>query len=191
LYFFWFNSAAIVTILQKCTDSILMALNNLWKNFITKRKYKAVGQLFGRISRIVKAELNHHMSDEEGLIDKVKGTALVAGGTVSGAVVSASIGGMGLVGGFGGVSIGMAPVAAAGAVVGSAAYGAKKAMEEGDATAIAAAAGGAAAAAGVAASVGGMGLAFSGTAVAVGTVPVVAAGAVTGLAAYGIKKLCK
>ncbi len=51
------------------------------------------------------------------------------------------------------------------------------------------AAGGAAAGAGVAAAVGGMGLAVGGGAVAIGAAPVIAAGAIVGLAAYGIKKL--
>ena len=58
--------------------------------------------------------------------DKVEGAALVAGGTAAGAGESADVGGMGLDGGFGGVAIGMAPVEAAGAVVGLAAYGLNK-----------------------------------------------------------------
>lgn len=121
--------------------------------------------------------------------DKAEGAALVAGGTVAGASVAGTVGGMGLVGGFGGVAIGAAPVVAAGAVVGSAAYGAKKAIEQGDATALGAVAGGAAVGAGVSAVVGGMGLAVGGTAVAIGMAPVAAAGAVMGLAAYGLMKL--
>jgi hypothetical protein len=78
----------------------------------------------------------------------------------------------------------MAPVAAAGAVVGTAVYGTKKAIEEQDATAIGAGAG-----AGISALVGGMGLAVGGTAVAVTMAPVAAVGAVIGLAGYGISKL--
>ena len=50
-------------------------------------------------------------------------------------------------------------------------------------------AGGAATGAGVAATVGTMGLVFGGTAVAITAAPVVAAGAVFGMAAYGLKKL--
>jgi len=50
------------------------------------------------------------------------------------------------------------------------------------------AAGGAAGGAGLAATVGGMGLAVGGTAVSIGMAPVVGAGALVGLAAYGIKK---
>jgi hypothetical protein len=49
-------------------------------------------------------------------------------------------------------------------------------------------AGGAAAGAGVAATVGGMGLAVGGTAVAITAAPVIAAGAVVGLAVFGLKK---
>lgn len=121
--------------------------------------------------------------------DKAEGAALVAGGTAAGAGVAATVGGMGLVGGFGGVAIGAAPVVAAGAVVGSAAYGAKKAIEEGDATALGAVAAGAAAGSIVAGAVGNMGLALGGKAIAIGAAPVVAAGAVVGLAAYGIAKM--
>lgn len=62
----------------------------------------------------------------EKIKDKAEGAALVAVGTTAGAGASAVVGGMGLVGGFGGVAIGMAPVAAAGAVVGSAADSAAK-----------------------------------------------------------------
>ncbi|MEK8017734.1 MAG: hypothetical protein VSS75_012755 [Candidatus Parabeggiatoa sp.] len=50
------------------------------------------------------------------------------------------------------------------------------------------AAGGAAAGAGTSATLGGMGLAVGGTAVGIGMTPVVVAGIVVGLAAYGLKK---
>ena len=136
---------------------------------------------------IVTLPMTQHHQDPENTF--VEGATLVAGGTAAGAGVAATVGGMGLVGGFGGVAIGAAPVVAAGAVVGSAAYGAKKAIEEGDATALGAVAGGAAVGAGVSAVVGGMGLAVGGTAVAIGMAPVAAAGAVLGLALYGLNKL--
>ena len=51
------------------------------------------------------------------------------------------------------------------------------------------AAGGAAAGAGVSSVIGGMGLAVGGTAVGIGMLPVAAAGAVAGLAFYGLKKV--
>jgi hypothetical protein len=79
-------------------------------------------------------------------------------------------------------------VAAAGAVVGSAADGVKKAVEEQDPSIVGAAVIGAGAGAGVSALVGGMGLAVGGTAVAVTMAPVAAVGAVVGLAGYGIFK---
>lgn len=52
------------------------------------------------------------------------GAVFIAGGTIAGAGVSATIGGMGLAGGFGAVGIGATPVVAAGAVAGAATYGA-------------------------------------------------------------------
>ena len=118
-----------------------------------------------------------------------EGATMIAGGTAAGAAVSATVGGMGLVGSFGGIAIGLAPVAAAGAVVGSAAYGAKKAIENKDAFAVGAIAAGAVGGAGVSSAIGGMGLAVAGTAVGVGMAPIVGAGAVVGLAGYGVKKL--
>jgi hypothetical protein len=121
--------------------------------------------------------------------DNSQAVGFVAGGVAAGGGVAASVGGMGLAGGFGGVAIGAAPVVAAGAVIGAATYGAKKAIEEGDANALSAMAGGAVAGAGVAAAVGGMGLAVGGSAIAIGMAPIAAAGAVLGLAGYGLSKL--
>ena len=147
-----------------------------------------MGQLFNRINRVVRANLNN--SEREDLNNNTgEGAAFVAGGTAAGAGVSATVGGMGLLAAGTGVGIGMAPVAAAGAVAGAAAYGAKKAIEDGDASALGAAALGAAGGAGVSAVVGGMGLAVGGTAVGIGMAPVAAAGAVVGLGAYGLNKL--
>ena len=66
-------------------------------------------------------------NNEQDSIDKVVDAGLHAAG---GAGVAAVVGGMGLAVGGGAVAIGMLPVAAAGAVVGLAVYGIKKAMEE-------------------------------------------------------------
>jgi hypothetical protein len=96
---------------------------------------------------------------------------------------------MGLVGAFGGVGIGMAPVAVAGGVVGAAGYGTVKAIKDGDAVAVGAVAGGGLAGAGVAAIVGNMGLAVAGTAVSVSVAPVIVAGAVVGMAGYGLWRM--
>jgi len=120
-----------------------------------------------------------------------EGVAFVAGGAAAGAGISVTVGGMGLAGGFGAVGIGTVPVVGAGAVVGAAAYGAVKAIGDGDTTALGAVAFGAAAGAGVSTFVGSMGLVAPkiGIGVAVGMASVATAGAVVGLAAYGIAKL--
>lgn len=138
-----------------------------------------------RINRIVRANCN----DLTGKLKPAEGTAYIATGAATGAGVSATIGGMGLVGKFGGISIGMAPVAVAGAVAGAAAYGGKKALDDQDASALGAAAVGALGGAAVSSNVGSMGLAFAGTAVGVGMAQVAAAGAVVGLGAYGLNRL--
>jgi hypothetical protein len=141
--------------------------------------------LGNRINRIVRANCN----DLTGKLKPAEGTAYIATGAATGAGVSSTIGGMGLVGSFGGIGIGMAPVAAAGAVAGAAAYGGKKALDEQDASALGAAAVGALGGACLSSTVGNMGLAFAGTAVGVGMAPVAAAGAVVGLGAYGLHRL--
>ncbi|NMG09661.1 DnaJ domain-containing protein [Brasilonema sp. UFV-L1] len=119
------------------------------------------------------------------------GAAFIAGGSIAGAGVSATVGGMGLAGGFGAVGIGTVPVVGAGAVVGAAAYGALKGIGEGDAAAYSAMGIGAIGGAGVSSVVGGMGLVAPkiGLAFGIGTVPMAGIGAVVGLAAYGIAKL--
>ncbi|MEB3249943.1 MAG: hypothetical protein VKK07_11420 [Merismopediaceae bacterium] len=110
-------------------------------------------------------------------------------GTVVGAGLSSVVGGVGLAAGGGAIGLGMAPIAAAGTVAGTAFYGAKKAIEEQDVTAIGAAVVGAGVGGVTSAVVGGMGLAFAGTAFSVTMAPVAAVGAVLGLAGYGIVKM--
>lgn len=68
------------------------------------------------------------MSKSNNNADEAAGYA--AGGAVAGAGLSAWLGGMGLAVGGTAIGIGMAPVIAAGAVVGLAAYGVKKALDE-------------------------------------------------------------
>ncbi|WP_243713955.1 WD40 repeat domain-containing protein [Nostoc sp. 106C] len=119
------------------------------------------------------------------------GAAFIAGGSITGASVSATVGGMGLAGGFGAVGLGTVPVVGIGAVGGAAAYGAFKAIAQGDAAAFGAMGIGAVGGAGFSSVVGGMGLVAPkiGLAFGIGTVPMVGVGAVVGLAAYGIAKL--
>lgn len=61
--------------------------------------------------------------------DIKEASGFAAGGAAAGAGVAAVVGNMGLAGAFGGIAIGAAPVVAAGAVVGLAAYGLKKLLD--------------------------------------------------------------
>ena len=115
----------------------------------------------------------------------------MAGGAATGAGVSATVGGMGLAGGFGAFGIGMAPVTVAGAVAGAAAYGAFYAIADGDSAAFGAIGMGALGGAGVSATVGGMGLAGGFGAVGIGMGTMAAAGGVVGLGVYGLYKAFK
>ncbi|WP_223342824.1 MULTISPECIES: hypothetical protein [unclassified Synechocystis] len=144
------------------------------------------------IERLKKQKAHNHWSKKDelsDLTDTAMGAASIAAGTAAGVATSSVVGGMGLAVTGTAVGIGVAPVAAAGAVVGSAAYGVKKAIDEQDATAIGAAVVGAGVGAGAASVIGGMGLAVAGTAVGITMAPVAAAGAVVGLAGYGVSKL--
>ncbi|WP_414619263.1 PspA/IM30 family protein [Calothrix sp. CCY 0018] len=118
------------------------------------------------------------------------GAAFIAAGTIAGANLSPTIGGMGLVGSFGGIGIGAAHVVCAGAITGAAAYGAMSAIE-GDRVAISAIAIGSVGGAGVSSLIGTMGLVAPkiGLAVGIGTIPMAAVGGVVGLAAYGVAKM--
>ncbi|UKO99287.1 hypothetical protein [Nostoc sp. UHCC 0870] len=58
--------------------------------------------------------------------DLKEASGFAVGGAAAGAGVTAMLGNMGLAGAFGGIAIGAAPVIAAGAVVGLAAYGVKR-----------------------------------------------------------------
>lgn len=144
--------------------------------------------LFDRISRVVRANLNEKLDNYENN-NFGESTAFIVGGTITGAGVSLAVGGMGLVSKYGSVGIGTVGLSTTGAVAGAAAYGAKKAIEDGDTSALGAAAAGAAVGAGVSAVTGGMGLAGMGTAVGIGMAPVTAAGAVAGLGVYGLSRL--
>ncbi len=123
--------------------------------------------------------------------NSAESVVFIAGGAGFGAGVSATVGGMGLAGGFGAIGIGMAPVTVAGAVAGAAAYGAFKAIADGDSAAFGAIGIGAAAGAGMSASIGGMGLAGSFGTVGIGMGTMAAAGGVVGLGVYGLYKAFK
>lgn len=117
------------------------------------------------------------------------GTGAVAAGAATGAWVSLSVGNMGLAFSGTAVSLGLTPLTAAGAVAGAAGFGVFRAIATGDPAALQAALLGGAGGAAVSVQVGGMGLAFSGTAIGLGLAPVTLAGGVVGLAVYGLVKM--
>jgi phage shock protein A len=118
------------------------------------------------------------------------GAAFISAGAIAGASLSSTIGGMGLVGSFGGIGIGAAPVVCVGAVTGAATYGALQAIQ-GDKAAMSAIAIGSIGGATASSFIGSMGLVAPkiGLAVGVGTLPMAAVGGVVGLAAYGVAKI--
>jgi phage shock protein A len=143
-----------------------------------------VGQLFNRISRVVRAELN---SNKDGCKknDLSEGTALVIGGTVAGT----SIGKVGILAGGTGYSLGGVPLIATGALTGAALYEALHLLIEGDASSASSAAVGAAAGAATSAAIGGVGVAVGGSAIGVGMASMAAGGAVVGLGLAGLNRL--
>ncbi|XPM60759.1 MAG: PspA/IM30 family protein [Leptolyngbya sp. IPPAS B-1204] len=143
-----------------------------------------MGQLFSRISRLVRAELNSCQGErEENYLNE--GTALVAGG----AVATASIGKVGILAGGTGYSLGAVPLAATGALTGAALYEALRSIIEGDASSTSAAAIGAAAGAATSAAIGGVGVAAGGNAIGIGMASMAAGGAVMGLGLVGLNRL--
>ena len=112
----------------------------------------------------------------------------LTGGAV-GAGIYSTIGGVGIVGGFGGIGIGLVGMTATGAVVGSAIYGAAQGIGDGDSSAFAAMGLGAIGGAGIASTIGGVGISFGGSAFGIGVGSMTAMGGVFGLGIYGLAKM--
>jgi WD40 repeat protein len=119
------------------------------------------------------------------------GTVFIATGATVGAGVSTAVGGMGLVGGFGGVAVGATPVIGVGAIFGAAIYGATTALIDRDPLAAGFGGLGTLGGVGIAGTIGKMGLVAPkvGIAIGVGTLPMAVMGGVFGLAAYGVAKI--
>ncbi|MGB3241076.1 MAG: hypothetical protein WBB29_22520 [Geitlerinemataceae cyanobacterium] len=115
-------------------------------------------------------------------------SVFIAGGGFAGAGFSSTIGGIGLVGSFGGIGLGMAPVTVAGAVLGSAAYGAFGAISDGDMAAFGAIGLGTVGGIGVSATIGGMGFSVGGSAIGIGMGTMAFTGGIVGLGMYGLYK---
>lgn len=143
-----------------------------------------MGQLFDRMSRVVRAELNSNKggSSENYLRE---GTALVAGGAVAGA----SIGKVGILAGGTGYSLSAVPLTALGALTGAALYEALRSLIEKDTSSASAAVIGGAAGAATSAAIGGVGLTVGGSAIGVGMASMAAGGAVVGLGLVGLNRL--
>ncbi|MBD3885374.1 PspA/IM30 family protein [Phormidium tenue FACHB-886] len=143
-----------------------------------------MGQLFNRISQVVRAELNSNQGDYEENYP-IAGTALVVGGAVTGASISK----VGLLASGTGYSLGAVPLAAAGALTGAALYEVLRSLIEDDASCASAALIGAAAGAATSAAIGGVGVAVGGGAIGVGIASMAAGGAVVGLGFVGLNRL--
>lgn len=115
-------------------------------------------------------------------------TILPVAGALTGAGMAATLGNMGLVGGFGGISVGAAPVVIAGAIAGSAVQGAMWGIQHRDSMALGAVGLGVLGGGVVSVTVGGMGLAGSFGAVSVGLGSMAATGGILGLGIYGLLK---
>ncbi len=145
-----------------------------------------MGQLFDRISRVVRSELHSSQGDRaENYLNG--GSALMAGGAVTGA----SIGKVGILAGGTGYSIGVVPLGAAGALTGVALYEALRSLLESDASSGSAAVIGAAAGVATSSAIGGVGVAVGGSALGVGMASMAVGGAMVGLGLVGLNRLLK
>lgn len=117
------------------------------------------------------------------------GSVCLFNGAVTGGFLASNVGKVGLVGGFGGVSVGMLPMVGAGAIVGAATYGAIAGVIQGDKVAIGALGVGAIGGMGVASTFGGVGAAGSFGAVKLGIGSFGIAGGIVGLGVYGLAKM--
>lgn len=145
-----------------------------------------MGQLFDRISRVVRSELNSSQGDRvENYLNE--GSALMVGGVVTGA----SIGKVGILAGGTGYSLGVVPLGAAGALTGVALYEALRALLERDASSGSAAVIGAAAGVATSSAIGGVGVSVGGSALGAGMASMAVGGAVVGLGLVGLNRLLK
>ncbi|MGB7413091.1 MAG: PspA/IM30 family protein [Thermosynechococcaceae cyanobacterium] len=145
----------------------------------------AMGQLFNRVSRVVRAELNSSNGNYSQGNHLNEGTALVSGGAVAGACV----GKVGILAGGAGYSLGTVSLVASGALTGAALYEALRSLIESDFSSASAAGIGAATGAATSAAIGGVGVAVGGSAVGIGMASMAAGGAVVGLGLVGLNRL--
>ncbi|MGI0481157.1 hypothetical protein ACN4EE_10230 [Geminocystis sp. CENA526] len=107
------------------------------------------------------------------------------GGALAGAYTYSTIGGIGLVGGFGGVGLGLGTMAVVGSIAGSALYGGLQGGKDAYVATTLGVLGGAT----VYNSIGGVGLGIGGTAFGIGLGTMALSGGILGLGIYGITKI--
>ena len=110
-------------------------------------------------------------------------------GSMTGAGIYSTVGGIGVVGGFGGLGIGLAGMTTGGTVLGFAAYGAVEGIANGDAAAFTSIGLGAIGGAGIASTIGGVGVSLGGGAFGIGIGSMTVAGGIFGLGIYGLAKM--
>lgn len=117
------------------------------------------------------------------------GSAYLINGAVTGGLFAAKIGRIGIIGGFGGASLGALPIVGAGAIIGAATYGALTALAQGDRTAIGSVGLGIVGGMGISHTIGSLGVAGSFGAFKFGLGSFGMAGGVVGLGVYGLAKM--
>lgn len=116
-------------------------------------------------------------------------SAYLVNGAITGGLFATKVGKIGLVGGFGGVSVGAVPMVGAGMVLGAATYGGITAIAQGDKVAIGSVGLGTIAGMGVATTIGNIGVAGSFGAIKFGMAGFGIAGGLVGLGLYGMAKI--
>jgi phage shock protein A len=147
-----------------------------------------MGQLFNRMGRLIRANVNSNLNSyETDSRNFAAGSAFATGGALTGA----SVGQVGILAAGTGFSVGTVGLSGAGALTGLALYETIRMIVEGDTSSVGAATTGAVAGAGLSATIGGIGVATGGTAFGVGMVSMGAAGAIAGLGIAGLIRLLK
>jgi len=115
--------------------------------------------------------------------------AFPIGGGVAGASIYSAGGGIGMIGGFGGIGLGLTGMTAIGTVVGSAIFVIAEGIDNQDSNAFAALGFGALGGLGTSATIGGIGVSFGGIVFGLGMGSMAAIGGVFGLGMYGLARM--
>ena len=113
---------------------------------------------------------------------------LLSGG-ITGASTSYAVGNVGIVGGFGGISLGFVGVTTVGTIVGSAVYGAIRGVENQDTTTFTTFGLGTLCGIGTSVTMGGIGVSFGGSVLGLGMGSMATMGGILGLGIYGLARM--